>query len=553
MHAHMRTACRLAKDSLVDRCPYILLLRCIFELRAIGASISPDGGATKAARGFTPLHAACRAKSVSAVRLLLEQGAYHTLPNADGMTPAHYACDGAFCPAQLDILRALFSAGASSFVVTKAGQNLLHQAARAGNVPLLEFLTANPKILSIGIGMKDRWSRTPIEWAIINGHFDAFVFLFAPVTAAARKTKVPKHNTSTHLPFETPLHVAARTTTDDHRFVKHIIGTFNARETLATLDGDGRSVLHSCIDAIAVKRATAEHGDELDDKHYVTLGYVLASCKASGTLTLLCDETGRDVLPILEYADAVGCSVAKALISDELGSIKVHGAVLKRKRYTNASGERLMLPSGRRVRASGKQKREILKAKRAAKRSEEEVAEAARIINDKVHELKVQRRERMRNDTVESDNTRKKNKGADNASKHLGNGIKALSLKLSETRKNSKKSKKSDMKDVAAWKVHLDSVVDFFEAWRHLYASQSDIFTPEAFMLIQTCVQSGPLQNSKPAYFKKLGSEVGPRVALHARDFLKTVTSVLGSNVFSEKQLKAVAKWMSAADACCAQ
>ena len=390
LHDALRVACLHATDD--PNCPYMLVIRSLFELNRLGSQVLPDGDVTKSSRGFAPLHAACRSKCLPAVKYLLCAGAYHTMPSAEGMTPAHYACEGAGTKTQIDVLKTLIEAGASPIVITKAGQNLLHFAARAGNVPLLRYLMTHPTIVKVGIGMKDRWSRTPVEWAIINGHYEAFSYLFGPVSAAARKTKLikNKHLKSTHLRYEAPIHIAARLYTDDDRYIRFIVKMGNAREVLSLLDGDKRTVIHSAVEGIATKRSGLESPDEkLVLEHYRVLGAVLETCKASGVAESVISTQDSSGLVAAAYAASVGCSVACAMIKDTGFDGDSFGP-RARKRYTNASGERLALPSGRRIRSSGKQKREMLKAKRKGKMIRVDTEDAT--IKDTLHMLKVQRR-----------------------------------------------------------------------------------------------------------------------------------------------------------------
>lgn len=71
----------------------------------------------------------------------------------------------------------------------------------------------------------------------------------------------------------------------------------------------------------------------------------------------------------------------------------------------------------------------------------------------------------------------------------------------------------------------------------------------EVFMLIQLALQSGPLQGSKPGYFKRCGSEVATVVV----DFLNVIVELLPSLEFTEKQRNQIILWQTNAEKAAAQ
>eukprot|EP00965_Chrysotila_dentata_P221783 6192585-Pleurochrysis_carterae.AAC.1 len=90
---------------------------------------------------------------------------------------------------------------------TRGGSTALHIAARAGNsvaVATLLGARCDPEL-------RDRWHRTALHWAVVNGQLGAATLL---VAAGATVNGVPmpikKHLKKTSLPLEAPLHSAAR-------------------------------------------------------------------------------------------------------------------------------------------------------------------------------------------------------------------------------------------------------------------------------------------------------------------------------------------------------
>lgn len=70
-------------------------------------------------------------------------------------------------------------------------QTVLHLAARSGNLCAVNVAIAKVKGLKAkegGIGSKDRWGRTAVQWAAANGHEDAVIAL---VKAGARTDGIP--------------------------------------------------------------------------------------------------------------------------------------------------------------------------------------------------------------------------------------------------------------------------------------------------------------------------------------------------------------------------
>ena len=85
-------------------------------------------------------------------------------------------------PQRVRCLRSLLAAGAPLRARDRNKQSLLHAAARAGSVACLRELRAHA---ASGGGAlppvdgRDRWHRTPVHWAVLNGHWGALRFLVA--------------------------------------------------------------------------------------------------------------------------------------------------------------------------------------------------------------------------------------------------------------------------------------------------------------------------------------------------------------------------------------
>jgi len=171
---------------------------------------------------FTALHAAAQAGATECLQLLLSRRARPTTtePGAS-MTPAHYAAmTSSAC------LRLLLEAGAPLPVRDNRGQSLLHAAARAGNSDSLRLLLATIdkrrdssglRALRGGEGTRallewtDRWARSAVHWAALNGHADALsVLLENGADAAPRLITSNQMAKRTHLSQEQPLALAIR-------------------------------------------------------------------------------------------------------------------------------------------------------------------------------------------------------------------------------------------------------------------------------------------------------------------------------------------------------
>ncbi|CAJ1351863.1 unnamed protein product [Effrenium voratum] len=156
--------------------------------------------------GFGPLHAAAQSNAVETVQLLLERRARATAvePGAQ-MTAMHYA---AMCK-DSGALELLLASKAPVTVRDARGQSLVHAAARSGSVQCLRLLLAQGgrKVLE----WSDRWARSAVHWAVLNGHPEALELLLA-ARANPRPKAITAHQMAkrTHLTQEQPLDLAQR-------------------------------------------------------------------------------------------------------------------------------------------------------------------------------------------------------------------------------------------------------------------------------------------------------------------------------------------------------
>ncbi|CAE8698480.1 unnamed protein product, partial [Polarella glacialis] len=175
-----------------------------------------------AAGRFTALHAAARAGAVECVQLLLQRKARVTVTEGGAaMTPLHYAAMGS----SSECLQLLLQAKAPLTVRDARGQSLIHAAARTGATQclclLLERLAqgngGNVRALKSSEGTRgllewtDRWARSAVHWATLNGHAEALrLLLAAKASAAPRPITAHQMAKRTHLTQEQPLTLALR-------------------------------------------------------------------------------------------------------------------------------------------------------------------------------------------------------------------------------------------------------------------------------------------------------------------------------------------------------
>ena len=174
------------------------------------------GGAGNRRVVLSPLHVAAKNGNEAAIRMLLSAGASLTLATAGSRAmAAHFAA--AHSSTALSVL---LDAGSPLRATDQNKQGLLHVAAREGNVEsvsvLLQCLTSpqhdhrqsGAETLCM---QRDRWNRTAVDWACVNGHSEVLRTLIeAGGTAAIHGVKMSaqKHHKRTHGRLQPPLHLA---------------------------------------------------------------------------------------------------------------------------------------------------------------------------------------------------------------------------------------------------------------------------------------------------------------------------------------------------------
>ena len=168
--------------------------------------VDVNGNHTREHRCVTPLHIAVSscgstadelAAALRMVTLLLDAGAKPTAVTPDGVTPAHLA---AAVSAPL-LQRLLVRAPALLHCRDGRQQSLLHFAARSGNVAAVRLLLST---YDLKLDTRDKWQRTPVHWAVLNGHLDVLESMLAHhVAALSSGASSPTPSSSQQRPADT--------------------------------------------------------------------------------------------------------------------------------------------------------------------------------------------------------------------------------------------------------------------------------------------------------------------------------------------------------------
>jgi ankyrin repeat protein len=196
-----------------------------------------------------PLHLACSKGDSMLVKKLLEKGCKFNSPDATGSFPIHLAAsstnsghnesdklmqegtdtakDNDEDQQRYDCVRSLLEAGAPLTMKDGNKQTVLHCAARAGHRKLLKYLmkcwsslgdatNANKdksKVKASPYDWTDRWFRTPVHWAVLNGRVEALKVLLDG--GCSPNPPKPKSNRQTSVAIESPLEICERLYGDD--------------------------------------------------------------------------------------------------------------------------------------------------------------------------------------------------------------------------------------------------------------------------------------------------------------------------------------------------
>jgi acyl-CoA synthetase (AMP-forming)/AMP-acid ligase II/ankyrin repeat protein len=184
-----------------------------------------------------PLHVACNKGNPQMVRKLLATGCKFNSPDASGNFPLHMAASGTTEAAtaigveqddvnRTECVKMIIDAGAPLSMKDSNKQLVLHSAARAGHCRVLRYLLSqweaaieNGSIKLKNIDTKnkagkfdwmDRWYRTPVHWAVLNGRVGALDILLKAGFSAAPPTPSHKAKKQTSVEVETPLAICDR-------------------------------------------------------------------------------------------------------------------------------------------------------------------------------------------------------------------------------------------------------------------------------------------------------------------------------------------------------
>ena len=149
-----------------------------------------------------PLHVACAKGNPLVVRKLLSTGCKFNSPDASGNFPLHMAASGTSDLSnedgrkqdesnRMECVKMLLNAGVPLSMKDGNKQTVLHAAARAGHSQMLDYLLKQWKLgLDAGrikhydsrhkggkLDWPDKWYRTPVHWAVLNGRADALEVL----------------------------------------------------------------------------------------------------------------------------------------------------------------------------------------------------------------------------------------------------------------------------------------------------------------------------------------------------------------------------------------
>ncbi|KAL9186762.1 hypothetical protein ACHAXT_010482 [Thalassiosira profunda] len=181
-----------------------------------------------------PLHLACVRGNPYLVKRLLSGGCRANCPDASGSFPIHLACsrsEGGVGTDKEDIqrrecVRLLLDSGTPISIKDGNKQTILHSAARSGHCLLLKHIMDEWKVAAETTGIKfkshsndpgkiydwhDRWFRTPVHWAVLNGRTAALrILLDGGCSAIPPKPKSGVSKRSTGVVIESPLEMCLR-------------------------------------------------------------------------------------------------------------------------------------------------------------------------------------------------------------------------------------------------------------------------------------------------------------------------------------------------------
>ena len=172
----------------------------------------------------SPMHLACLKGLPEIVNKLIQKKSICKSPDASSLFPIHLAAAGesgivpyseAEDNRRVQCVQLLLNAGVPLTMKDGNRQTIIHAAARGGFKNVLRFVMRewaqtvylDPRKQD-SMNWRDRWSRTPVHWAILNGKVDALEVLLEMGCSA--KPPTPKFNKSSNVALERPMKMAER-------------------------------------------------------------------------------------------------------------------------------------------------------------------------------------------------------------------------------------------------------------------------------------------------------------------------------------------------------
>ena len=238
-------AAELAIDALNTAAKYG---HCAVVKSLLQLQVCPDGRVTRTNKANSPLMIAALHDHVDVAELLVKAGAELQFVNSAQATAAHVATVNS-----AGVLRVVLEAGATGEVKDANKWTCLHHAAWAGNTASIEELLASGgsnRRENVQLNEKDRWSRTPLAWAIFNNRIDAAdrllragALLHASLESGRSRPQA-RHQRRTDNVWTGCLHMAvlnACTGADDCAMLRVLL---KHRVPADERDGDGCTALH---------------------------------------------------------------------------------------------------------------------------------------------------------------------------------------------------------------------------------------------------------------------------------------------------------------------
>ncbi|GAB5365658.1 hypothetical protein AAMO2058_001076800 [Amorphochlora amoebiformis] len=179
-----------------------------------------NGGIRRSNPGSSPLHVAAKFDNLSAARALLEEKANVNAITAHRESPLHVASGiGKKDP---NVLRLLIHHPQSNIHVRDANtQSLLHVASRSGSTQALAVILDTLDMERALSGKKarkgrqmihsfDRWGRSPLHWAVLNGHKECVKLLLDAKASPLLAMSSAATKKRTHLTQESSAELAIR-------------------------------------------------------------------------------------------------------------------------------------------------------------------------------------------------------------------------------------------------------------------------------------------------------------------------------------------------------